>query len=94
MTNQEINFARSILKDRRYTELSDQEILDESQRLLDEWMAGTIRMERPKLYDHYALLLLALIRQKQELTARVEALETHMGIKSPAPLESQNEQNN
>lgn len=93
MANQEINFARSILKDRRYTELSDQEILDESQRLLDEWMAGTIRMERPKLYDHYALLLLALIRQKQELTTRIEALETQMGIKSPAPLESQNEQN-
>lgn len=81
MTNKEINFARSILKDRHYTELSDQEILEASQQLLDEWMAGNIRIERPKLYDHYALLLLALIRQKQELTARIEALENHIQSK-------------
>ena len=33
------------------------------------------RLERPKLYDHYALLLVTLIRRNRELEARVAALE-------------------
>ena len=40
--------------------MSMRTVLHEAERLLNEWMSGEIRMERPKLYDHYALLLLAL----------------------------------
>ncbi|MFC6592088.1 hypothetical protein ACFP81_08795 [Deinococcus lacus] len=71
----ETNFAQAILQGRHYTELTDAEILAASEQLLSEWMAGDIRMERPKLYDHYALLLLALTRRNLELESRVAALE-------------------
>ena len=71
----ELNFARTILRDRQWREVPDQEILAESERLLGEWMSGEVRMERPKLYDHYALLLLALLQKNRELEERVAALE-------------------
>lgn len=75
MTDRELNFARAILGQRNYREVPDAEVLAESERLLGEWMAGEIRMERPKLYDHYALLLLALLRKNRELEDRIAALE-------------------
>lgn len=75
MSDKELNFAREILGERRYREVPDDEILREAERLLHEWMSGEVRMERPKLYDHYALLLLALTRRTRELEARVAALE-------------------
>ncbi len=76
MSEREINFARAILGDRAYNDVPDEEILSKSEQLLGEWMAGGARMERPKLYDHYALLLLALIRKNIELKARITQLET------------------
>lgn len=75
MSDKELNFAREILGERRYREVPDDEILREAERLLGEWMGGEVRMERPKLYDHYALLLLALTRRTRDLEARVAALE-------------------
>lgn len=75
MTDRELNFARAILGDRAYRDVPDDEVLRESERLLSEWMAGELRLERPKLYDHYALLLAALLRRTRELEERVAALE-------------------
>lgn len=75
MSDRELNFAREILRERPYREVPDPEILQESERLLQEWLSGEIRMERPKLYDHYALLLLALTRQVRTLEGRVASLE-------------------
>lgn len=73
--DRELNFAREILGERSYRDVPDEEVLREAERLLSGWMAGELRMERPKLYDHYALLLLALLRRNRELEARVSALE-------------------
>ena len=73
--DRELNFARVILGERSYRDVPDEEVLREAERLLSGWMAGELRMERPKLYDHYALLLLALLRRNRELEARVSALE-------------------
>lgn len=73
--DRELNFAREILGSRSYRDVPDDDVLREAERLLNEWMAGEVRMERPKLYDHYALLLLALTRQVRALEARVAALE-------------------
>ena len=75
MSDKELNFAREIMGERRYSEVPDDEVLREAERLLHGWMSGEVRMERPKLYDHYALLLLALTRRTRELEARVAALE-------------------
>ena len=75
MSDKELNFAREIMGERRYSEVPDDEVLREAERLLHEWMSGEVRMERPKLYDHYALLLLALTRRTRELEVRVAALE-------------------
>ncbi|MFC4640116.1 hypothetical protein [Deinococcus hohokamensis] len=75
MTDRELNFAREILGERSYRDVSDEEVLRQAERLLSGWMAGETRMERPKLYDHYALLLLALTRRTRELEARLAALE-------------------
>ena len=71
----ELNFAREILKGRSARELDDDEVLREAERLLSGWMAGELRMERPKLYDHYALVFSALLRQVARLEARVGELE-------------------
>ncbi|QLG11874.1 hypothetical protein HLB42_14610 [Deinococcus sp. D7000] len=75
----ELNFAREIIGARSYRDVPAGEVLAEAERLLNGWMAGDFRMERPKLYDHYALLLLALLQKNRELEARVEALEAHGG---------------
>lgn len=71
----ELNFAREIIGQRSYRDVPAGEVLREAERLLNGWMAGDYRMERPKLYDHYALLLLALLQKNRELEARLEALE-------------------
>jgi len=71
----ELNFAREIIGQRGYRDVPTDEVLREAERLLNGWMAGDFRMERPKLYDHYALLLLALLQKNRELEMRVEALE-------------------
>lgn len=71
----EINFARAILGERQWQDVPDAEVLEISERLLAEWMSGEARMQRPKLYDHYAILLLALVRQNRELQGRIAALE-------------------
>lgn len=73
---QETNFARAIIGDRAYKEVPTDEVLREAERLLNEWMSGEIRMERPKLYDHYALLLLALLQKNRELESRIALLES------------------
>ncbi|WP_420594811.1 hypothetical protein [Deinococcus sp.] len=75
MDDQELNFAREILQGRSAREVSDDEVLREAERLLSGWMNGQLRMERPKLYDHYALLLSALLRKVASLEARVAELE-------------------
>lgn len=75
MSDRELNFAREILGERSYRDVPETEILREAERLLSAWMAGETRMERPKLYDHYALVLLALTRRVQTLESRVEVLE-------------------
>lgn len=75
MTDRELNFARTILGDRNFREVPDEEVLREAERLLSEWMSGEARLERPKLYDHYALLLVALTRRVRDLEARLSALE-------------------
>ena len=85
MTDRELNFAREILGTRSYRDVPDAEVLREAERLLGAWMAGEARMERPKLYDHYALLLLALTRQVQGLEARVAQLEAAQNAAQPQP---------
>ncbi|GGM13610.1 hypothetical protein [Deinococcus aerophilus] len=74
-SERELNFAREIIGERSYREVPTDEVLREAERLLNGWMAGEMRMERPKLYDHYALLLLALLQKNRELEARLSALE-------------------
>jgi hypothetical protein len=76
MDDQELNFARTILQGRAAKDVSDDEVLREAERLLSGWQAGQLRMERPKLYDHYALIFSALLRKVAALEARVEALES------------------
>ncbi|EYB69014.1 hypothetical protein DEIPH_ctg012orf0083 [Deinococcus phoenicis] len=73
--DRELNFAREILGSRSYRDVPDEAVLEGAERLLEGWLSGELRMERPKLYDHYALLLLALTRQVRTLEARVAALE-------------------
>lgn len=75
MASDELNFAKTILQGRTYRELGDDEILARSLELLDGWMAGEHRVERPKLYDHYALVLVALLRRVDSLEQRVRELE-------------------
>ncbi|MVN87705.1 hypothetical protein GO986_13145 [Deinococcus sp. HMF7620] len=75
MSDRELNFAREILGSRSYRDVPDAEVLQEAEGLLSAWLSGETRMERPKLYDHYALLLLALTRQVRALEARVAQLE-------------------
>lgn len=79
MTDRELNFARAILGERPFRDVPGDEVLREAERLLDQWMAGEVRMERPKLYDHYALLLLALTRHVRALETRVAELEAREG---------------
>ena len=79
MSDRELNFAREIMGSRSYRDVPDAEVLKEAERLLDGWMSGELRMERPKIYDHYALLLLALTRQVRMLEARVSELEAARG---------------
>lgn len=71
----ELNFARAILQDRSFREVPDDEVLREAERLLFAWMTNETKMERPKLYDHYALIFLALLRKNRELEERLAALE-------------------
>ncbi|GHF59410.1 hypothetical protein HNQ07_003874 [Deinococcus metalli] len=75
MSDRELNFAQEILGGRSWRDVPDDEVLAVAERLLNGWMAGETRMERPKLYDHYALLLLALTRRVRALESRVAALE-------------------
>lgn len=75
----ELNFARAILGDRSFREVPDDDVLREAERLLFAWMTNETRLERPKLYDHYALVLLALIRENRALAGRVAALEAERG---------------
>lgn len=72
---EEINFARALLGGQSAGDLSDEEIMQRAEELLSDWMNGELRMERPKLYDHYALVLAALLRKVQQLEARVSELE-------------------
>ena len=71
----ELNLAREILKGRSYKEVSDDEVLARSRQLFEDWMNGDLRMERPKVYDHYALVITALLRRVSELEVRLEGLE-------------------
>lgn len=75
MSDREINFARAIIGERSFRDVPAEEVLREAERLLNDWMDGKTRMERPKLYDHYALLLLALLQKNHELENRIAALE-------------------
>lgn len=75
MTDRELNFAREIIGERSWREVPDDEVLVRAEELLTAWMGGEARIERPKLYDHYALPLLALLRRVRELEARVAELE-------------------
>ncbi|WP_045234581.1 hypothetical protein [Deinococcus pimensis] len=75
MASDELNFAKTILQGRAYRDVPDDEVLARSLELLDGWMAGEHRVERPKLYDHYALVLTALLRRVSDLEARVRELE-------------------
>lgn len=75
MSDRELNFAAALLEGRNFREVPDDEVLERARELLAAWMGGEARMERPKLYDHYALLFLALIRRVQDLEARVAELE-------------------
>lgn len=78
MSDREVNFARAIIGEQPYREVPPDTVLREAERLLNEWMSGEIRMERPKLYDHYALLLLALLQKNRELEARIAAMEAQI----------------
>jgi len=71
----DLNFGKTLLGNRNYRDLSDDEILQRSKELLDGWMSGEHTLERPKLYDHYAILFLALVRRVQDLEERVHSLE-------------------
>ncbi|WP_051963858.1 hypothetical protein [Deinococcus misasensis] len=71
----EINFAKTILQDRNWKEVSSDEVLEKSRALLSEWMAGEKRLERPKLYDHYAILLVALIDRVERLEEELQSLK-------------------
>jgi hypothetical protein len=71
----DINFGKTLLKGRDFRELSDEEILLEGEQLLGGWMEGKHNLERPKLYDHYAIVFTALIHKIGQLEARLEALE-------------------
>lgn len=71
----ELNFARAILGERSFREVPDDEVLREAERLLFAWMTNETKMERPKLYDHYAMIFLALLRKNRELEDRIAALE-------------------
>ena len=71
----ELNFAREVLQGSGHRDLSDDQILARSRELLEGWMNGEHRIERPKLYDHYALVLTALLRKVENLEARVSELE-------------------
>ncbi|GGJ84963.1 hypothetical protein GCM10008939_31090 [Deinococcus aquiradiocola] len=71
----ELNLAREILQGRNHRDVPDDEILARSRQLFEDWMSGELRMERPKVYDHYALVIAALLRRVTELEARVQALE-------------------
>ncbi len=75
----ELNLAREILQGRNHKDVPDTEILAHSRQLFEDWMSGELRMERPKVYDHYALVIAALLRQVQTLQDRVEALEREKG---------------
>lgn len=75
MSDREINFGKTILAGRSHRDLTDDEVLARARDLLEGWLGGELRMERPKLYDHYALLLVALVRRVQDLEARVATLE-------------------
>ena len=75
----ELNLAREILQGRNHKDVPDTEILAHSRQLFEDWMSGELRMERPKVYDHYALVIAALLRQVQTLQDRVEALEKEKG---------------
>ena len=78
----ELNFAHEILQGREWKEITDAEVLTESERILTGWMSGELRMQRPKLYDHYALLLLALTRENRQLRERLERLEVALNERS------------
>jgi hypothetical protein len=80
----ELNLGRELLKGRDYREVPQTEVLSESARLLNDWMGGEIRIERPKLYDHYALVFTALIGRLQALEDRVAALEAAGSPARPA----------
>jgi hypothetical protein len=84
MSDRELNFAQEILGGRSWRDVPDAEVLEAAERLLGGWMAGDTRMERPKLYDHYALLLLALTRRVRDLEARVAALEAPLLEEGPS----------
>ena len=71
----DLNFGKALLNGRNYRDLSDDEILQRSKELLEGWMSGDHTLERPKLYDHYAILFLALVRRVQELEEKVHSLE-------------------
>jgi hypothetical protein len=71
----ELNLAREILQGRNWRDVPDNEILDRSRQLFEGWMGGELRMERPKVYDHYALVIAALLKRVSELETRLEALE-------------------
>jgi len=75
----ELNLARTILEGRNYREVGDDELLERSRALLEAWMAGEVRMERPKVYDHYAMVLVALLRRLGEQQARLDELEARLG---------------
>jgi len=72
----ELNLAREILQGRSHRDVPDDEILARSRQLFEDWMSGEVRMERPKVYDHYALVIAALLRRVSELEARLERLES------------------
>lgn len=71
----ELNLAREILQGRPHRDVPDDEILARSRQLFEDWMSGEVRMERPKVYDHYALVIAALLRRVGDLEARLERLE-------------------
>ncbi|GGJ31375.1 hypothetical protein [Deinococcus roseus] len=71
----ELNFAKSILQDRPWKDVPADEVLERSKALLTEWMAGEQRLERPKLYDHYAILLVALIDRVERLEEELQILK-------------------
>jgi len=71
----ELNLAREILQGRSHRDVPDDEILARSRQLFEDWMGGEVRMERPKVYDHYALVIAALLRRVGDLEARLARLE-------------------